>query len=86
MKREEHVTVFVNDKPKRLFLGLKVKHAIGARWTRKVREHRALVRDADGNRVDVDGALYDGERLYLAPMDPTTFADEVRRRAEGAFG
>jgi len=44
------------------------------------------VRDADGNRVDVDGALYDGERLYLAPMDPTTFADEVRRRAEGAFG
>jgi len=37
VKREEHVTVFVNDKPKRLFLGLKVKHAIGARWTRKVR-------------------------------------------------
>jgi hypothetical protein len=77
----QHLTVYVNDRPKRLFLGLKVKHAIGTRQARAVREHRAIVRDADGNPVDIDGALYDGERLYLASMDPNTFADEVRRRA-----
>jgi hypothetical protein len=79
--QSETITVYVNHKPKRLFIGLKVKHAIGPRWTRRVREHRAMVRDADGNGVDVDGALYDGERLQLAPMDPTTFADEVQRQA-----
>lgn len=82
----ETVTVYVNDKPKRLFLGLKVKHAIGAQWAQKVREHCAVVRDGEGNPVDVDGALYDGERLYLAPMDPTAFADEIQRRADEALG
>lgn len=77
----EKITVYVDEKPKRLFFGLKVKHAIGARWTQRVREHRAIVRDADSNTVDVDGALYDGERLHLAPMDPTTFADEIMQHA-----
>lgn len=77
----QQLTVYVDDRPKRLFHGLKVKHAIGARKTKAVREHRAVVRDVDGNQVDIDGALYDGERLYLASMDPTTFADEVRRKA-----
>lgn len=77
----QQLTVYVDDKPKRLFHGLKVKHAIGARKTKAVREHRAVVRDVDGNQVDIDGALYDGERLYLTLMDPTTFADEVRRKA-----
>jgi hypothetical protein len=80
MKRET-ITVYVNDKPKQLFIGMSVKHAIGARKAQAVREHRTIVRDADGNIVDVDGALYDGERLYLAPMDPATFADEVQRQA-----
>src|SRR5512135_1686480 len=72
----QQLTVYVNDRPKRLFHGLKVKHAIGARNANAVREHRAVVRDGDGNQVDVDGALYDGERLYLTSMDPTSFADE----------
>lgn len=79
--RNQQLTVYVNDRPKRLFLGLKVKHAIGTRQARAVREHRAMVHDGDGNPLDIDGALYDGERLYLASMDPTTFADEVRRKA-----
>ena len=79
--RNQQLTVYVNDRPKRSFLGLKVKHAIGARQARAVREHRAIVRDENGNPLDIDGALYDGERLYLASMDPNTFADEVRRRA-----
>ncbi len=79
--KTETITVYVNDKPKRLFVGMQVKHAIGARATRNVRAHRAVVLDDDGNRVDVDGALFDGARLRLAPMDPQTFADEVRREA-----
>jgi hypothetical protein len=81
----EQITVYVNDKPKRIFFGMCVKNAISVRRAQAVREHRAIIRDAIGNSIDVDGALYDGERLYISPMDPTTFADEVRRRAEDAF-
>jgi hypothetical protein len=76
---DDKITVYVDDRPKVLFVGMSVKHAIGARMTQRVRAHRAIVRDAAGNHVDVDGALYDGERLYLAPMDPTAFADAVRK-------
>lgn len=79
---KEHILVYVNDKPKRLFLGLKVKHAIGPRQVRLVREHRAVVRNEDDNTVDIDGALYDGERLYLVRVDPTELVDDLQRRAE----
>jgi hypothetical protein len=79
--KSEKITVYVNDKPKELFFGLRVKNAIGARWAQRVKTHHAIVRDSDGNSIDVDGALYDGERLYLAPMDPKTFANEVQERA-----
>lgn len=79
------ITVFVNDKPKRIFFGMRVKNAIGTRRAKAAREHRASIRDADGNSIDVDGALYDGERLYISPMDPATFADDVKRRASEAF-
>ena len=47
----EKITVYVNDRPKELFLGMCVKHAIGARGVRLVNSHRALVVDASGNRV-----------------------------------
>ncbi len=83
--KNDKITIYVNDKPKQVFFGMRVKNAIGARRARAVREHRAIIRDADGNSIDVDGALYDGERLYIAPMDPTTFADDVRKRADAAF-
>jgi hypothetical protein len=87
VKREhpEQITIYVNDKPKRIFFGMRVKNVISARRAQAVRDHRAIIRDADGNSIDVDGALYDGERLYISPMDPTTFADEVRKRADAAF-
>ena len=77
----EKFIVYVNDKPKEIFRGLLVKHAIGYRNARSVREHKALVRDADGNAVDVDGALYEGERLYLTRIDPRSFADELQSGA-----
>ena len=77
----EKITVYVNDKPKETFLGMCVQNVIGARATQRVKTHHAIVRDADGNVVGVDGALYDGERLYIAPMDPKSFADEIQKRA-----
>lgn len=77
----EKITVYVNDQPKELFFGLRVKNAIGTRWTQRVKTHHAVVRDADGNTIDVDGALHDGERLYLAAMDPEAFADGAQKRA-----
>ncbi len=59
------VPVTINDRTEMFHLGLKVKHAIGARWARKARAQRAIVRDAEGNRYDLDGALYDGQRLIV---------------------
>ena len=83
--KNEKITVYVNDKPKQIFFGMKVKNALSARRVHAVREHRAIVRDADGNRIDIDGALYDGERLFVSPIDPKAFADDVRQRADAAF-
>lgn len=77
----QKITVYVNDKPKQTFLGMRVRNVLGARVVQRVQAHRAIVRDGEGNVVDIDGALYDGERLYIAPMDPQTFAEEIQRRA-----
>ena len=82
---KEKITIYVNDKAKRVFFGMRVKNALSARRVKAVREHRAIIRDAEDNIVDVDGALYDGERLFVAPIDPVSFADRVRRRADEAF-
>lgn len=63
---ERQVRVTVNGKTATFHTGLKVKHAIGAAWARKVRARRAIVRDGHGNRVDVEGALSDGQHLTVA--------------------
>lgn len=83
--RNEKITVYVDGKSKSVFLGMRVKNVIGLRRARAVREHRAEIRDHEGNRIDVDGALYDGEQLFIAPLDPAAFADDVRKRADTAF-
>lgn len=53
-------------------MGMKVKHALGPRLAREVREGRAVVRDQFG-QVDLDGALYDGQRLLVEPVDSQSF-------------
>lgn len=63
------VTVYVNAEPRRLYLGLRVRHAIGYQAAWQVEDNQAVVLDGEGNRVDLDGALYDGERLYMRPVD-----------------
>jgi hypothetical protein len=80
MQRQK-IIVYVNDKPRETFLGMRVRNVLGARALQRVRARQAIVRDGEGNVVDVDGALYDGEHLYIAPIDPTTFADEMQRSA-----
>jgi len=64
----KRITVYVNDEPRRFFLGLRVRHAIGHREAWRVECHQATVRDAHDNQVDLDGALYEGERLYIRPI------------------
>jgi hypothetical protein len=61
----QRLTVYVDDEPRRFFLGLRVRHAVGYRAAWRVERREAIVLDADGNQVDLDGALYDGERLYV---------------------
>ena len=61
----QRLTVYVDGEPCRFFLGLRVRHAIGYGHTRLVEQGKATVLDGDGNAVDLDGALYDGERLYV---------------------
>ncbi len=79
----EKVTVTVNGKEATFFLGLSVRHAIGARTVRAVHEGRAEVCDADGNQVGLDGALYNGQSLvvhYLGTADSAASSPRSRRR------
>ena len=60
------IRVHVDDEPRQFYLGLRVRHAIGHYQVRRVERGECVVRDGDGDRVDLDGALYDGERLYIS--------------------
>ncbi len=66
--RNQRITVYVDGESRRLFLGLRVRHAIGHQIAWSVERRAARVEDDEGNRVDLDGALYDGQRLYLKPI------------------
>jgi hypothetical protein len=59
------ITVYVNGEPRRFFLGLRVRHAIGYRAAWRVERGEVVVQDGDGNRLDLDGALFEGQRLYV---------------------
>lgn len=63
----QRVIVYVNDEPRRFFLGLRVRHAVGYRAAWRVERGEAIVEDGDGNRLDLDGALYEGERVFVKP-------------------
>jgi hypothetical protein len=64
------IVVYVDNEPRRFFLGLRVRHAIGYQAAWRVERGEAIVQDSGGNRVDLDGALYDGERLYVKEDTP----------------
>ena len=67
--RNQRLTVYVDDEPRRFFVGLRVRHAVGYRAAWRVERREAIITDEDGNRLDLDGALYDGERLYVESLD-----------------
>jgi hypothetical protein len=61
----KRITVYVNDEPHRVFLGLRVRHAIGHQAAWHVECHRALVEDREGNQLDLDRTLHNGQRMYV---------------------
>lgn len=64
---DKRVTVCVNGRPRRLFLGLRARHALGRLLVRQIERGEATLMDGEGNRVDLDGALYDGQLLMVRP-------------------
>jgi hypothetical protein len=71
MAAKRKITVYVNDEPGRFFLGLRVRHAIGYQDAWRVTRGEATVQDGNGNHLDLEGALYEGERLYIQSTTPT---------------
>ncbi len=65
----QRLTVYVDDEPRRFFVGLRVRHAVGYTAAWRVERREAIITDRDGNQIDLDGALYDGERLYVEQLD-----------------
>ena len=65
---DRRVRVTVDGEARRLYLGLRVRHAIGWEQARRVEQGVAVVEDGDGNRLDLDGALYDGQQLRLRTL------------------
>jgi hypothetical protein len=66
----ERVRITVNGRLATYFLGLSVRHAIGARAAQAVQHGQAQVCDAYGNSVGLDGALYDGQTLIVRRLAP----------------
>jgi len=65
MTGSQRITVYVSEEPKRFFLGLRVRHAVGPEAAWRVERGEVIVEDGNGNQLDLDGALYDGQRLTI---------------------
>jgi hypothetical protein len=64
---KEQISVFVNDRPVKIYRGMAVKHAFLAldqTLFDEAQDGQILVRDDQGFIVGLDGALHDGARLY----------------------
>ena len=70
-RTNQRITVYVDSEPRRFFLGLRVRHAVGHETAWRVGRGEATVQDGDGNQLDLDAALYDGERLYVKAVPET---------------
>lgn len=68
MTGSQRITVYVDAEPRRFFLGLRVRHAVGHETAWRVERGEAIVEDGDGNQLDLDGALYDGLRLTIGTV------------------
>ena len=62
------MTVFVDDNPVEMEKGFAVRHAIlrfSEEAFKSVTKGSLYVADSKGDEIDLDGALFDGMRLYL---------------------
>lgn len=76
MTERRRITFYVNDRPFTRWYGVTVEHAVIAydqRLMNEIRNRRAWVVDARGDRVGLGGTLQNGVRLYVrytyAPLD-----------------
>lgn len=63
----EHITVFVNDQPVRIYRGMRVKHALIAcdyALYRAAAAGEVLVEDTHGFKVGLEGSLQEGSRIF----------------------
>lgn len=66
------MTVYVNDKPVEIFVGMTVKHAlISAGLLDKTRESIKIF-DEWGNEIGLDGALTSGSKIYVGGKKKST--------------
>lgn len=82
---DQRVIVYVNGSPRRLFLGMRARHAVGHRLAREIECGSAILEDDEGNQVDLDGAVYDQERLIVRPLQEvsSSWPADKRGDAEG---
>jgi hypothetical protein len=69
----EHITVFVNDQPVKIYRGMHVKHALIAcdyALYRAATAGEVLVEDACGFKVGLEGSLQEGSRIFTKSPDP----------------
>ena len=72
MTERRRITFYVNDQPYTRWYGATVEHAVIAydqRILKDIREGRAWVVDARGDRVGLGGTLQGGVRLYIRYLD-----------------
>jgi hypothetical protein len=55
MIKNQRITVYIDDEPRRFFLGLRVRHAIGYQAAWRVERREVIIQDGNGNQVDLDG-------------------------------
>ncbi len=72
MTERRRITFYVNDQAYTGWYGATVEHAVIAydqRVLKDIRENRAWVVDARGDRVGMGGTLQNGVRLYIRHVD-----------------
>ncbi len=59
------MTVYVNDKPVEIFVGMTVKHALISAGLLEKTGESIVVFDEWGNEIGLDGALTSGSKIYV---------------------
>jgi len=69
----DQILVYVNDRSVRIYRGMRVKHALIScdyALYEAVEKGTLLVEDENGFRVDLEGALHEGSRIYTRAVAP----------------